>query len=549
MFDTSKQLIMCNQSYRDLYSIPDELAVPGTHLKAMLEHRVSLGNYEGQDTEAYVARLMKLVEDKNPIVRKTELADGRIVRIKQQPVHGIGWISMHEDVTEHARAEALVAHLARHDALTGLPNRVALEERISSALGRESEGENAAVLSIDLDRFKHVNDTLGHPAGDALLKAVAERLRNAVRERDTVARFGGDEFAIVQVGPSQPQAARALARRVVESLSMPYKIDGHDISIGASVGIAFAPAHGSSPDELLKFADVALYRAKERGRGHEQCFEPNMHAALQDRRHLELDLRSALASDQLILHYQPIVDVATGEVICCEALLRWPHPTRGMTPPAEFIPLAEQVGLISALGEWVLHKACAEAAAWPANINVAVNVSPTQFGDAKIVSSVERVLAASGLASHRLELEITEDVLLSANESNLAVLRRLRSQGVRIVMDDFGSGYSSLSYLNSFAMDKIKLDGSFVDQMASDHTCAAIVRAIIGLCKELHITTVAERVDCPQQLAMLLAEACGQVQGFLLARPMPASELKDLWGKNFKLPALSSASAEPACAA
>ena len=274
MFDVSKRLIMCNPSYRDLYSVPDDLAVPGTPLRAMLDHRVSQGNFEGQDKETYVARLMKLVEEKDPVVRRTELADGRIIRIKQKQVDGIGWISMHEDITEAARAEAMVAHLARHHALTDLPNRVALGECISKALERLEDGESAAVLSIDLDRFKHVNDTLGHPVGDVLLRVVADRLRATIREGDTIARFGGDEFAVVQVGAVQPQAARALAQRVVDSMSKPFSIEGHEISIGASVGIAIAPMHGTSAAELFKVADMALYRAKDEGRGQAQCFDP-----------------------------------------------------------------------------------------------------------------------------------------------------------------------------------------------------------------------------------------------------------------------------------
>lgn len=273
MFDINKCLIMCNQSYRDLYSVPDHLAVPGTHLKAMLDHRVSLGNFEGHDKEAYVASLMKLVEEKDPVVRKAELADGRIIRIKQKQVDGIGWISMHEDITEAARAEAMVAHMARHDALTALPNRVALGESISKALERLEEGGSAALLSIDLDRFKLVNDTLGHPVGDALLRAVADRLRATVREGDTVARFGGDEFSIVQERATQPHSAHALAQRIVQGMSEPFDIDGHVISIGASVGIAIAPMHGASADELFKFADAALYRAKDEGRGRAHCFE------------------------------------------------------------------------------------------------------------------------------------------------------------------------------------------------------------------------------------------------------------------------------------
>jgi diguanylate cyclase (GGDEF)-like protein len=436
-----------------------------------------------------------------------------------------------------AGSRARVRHQALHDGLTGLPNRLLLQERLGQALAHARRGGTGAagggavaVLCLDLDRFKPVNDTLGHAVGDALLCAAAERLRGHVREEDTVARLGGDEFAILQAGVAQPEGAGALARRLVEALGQPFEVDGHQLVVGASVGIALAPGDGADPDDLLKKADMALYRAKADGRGTFRSFEPGMDAKLHARRLLELDLRKALASGGFELHYQPLVDLRTGAIAAFEALLRWPHPSRGMVPPAEFVPLAEEVGLIVPLGEWVLHRACEDAAGWPGEVRVAVNLSAVQFRGDALVPSVVAALAASGLPAERLELEITEGVLLQDGEATLATLRDLRALGVRVAMDDFGTGYSSLGYLRSFPFDKIKIDRSFVGELGASPDCEAIVRAVTGLGGSLGIATTAEGVETAEQLERLRAEGCDEAQGYHLGRPMPAREAALLLG-------------------
>jgi diguanylate cyclase (GGDEF)-like protein len=386
------------------------------------------------------------------------------------------------------------------------------------------------VLCLDLDHFKAVNDTLGHPVGDALLRTVGERLRSVLRETDTVARLGGDEFAVLQGagGDPQPQAASALAKRVVDLVGRPYALEGHLVNVGASVGVALAPADGEDADALLKAADLALYRAKEEGRGTWRFFEPGMDARMRARRALELDLRKALALREFELAYQPQLDLGSDRVAGFEALLRWQHPERGLIPPAEFVPLAEEIGLIAPIGEWVLRTACREAAGWPEGVGVAVNLSPAQFKSHHLVPAVRAALAASGLPGRRLELEITEGVLLQDNEANLATLRELRALGVRVAMDDFGTGYSSLSYLRSFPFDKIKIDRSFVSGLATDPESAAIVRAIAGLGASLGMATTAEGVETAEQMRRIRAEGCLQVQGYLVSRPVPAAEVAAL---------------------
>jgi diguanylate cyclase (GGDEF)-like protein len=387
------------------------------------------------------------------------------------------------------------------------------------------------VLYLDLDRFKSVNDTLGHPVGDALLCAVTERLGRLVRGTDTVARLGGDEFAILQVGAQQPTGAKALAARIIESLAQPFEIDGHQIVIGTSVGVALAPTDGREPDQLLKNADMALYRAKADGRGIYHFFQPEMDAQMQARRMLELDLRKAMSADEFELHYQPKIDLATNKVGGFEALLRWKHPVRGFVSPAEFIPLAEEIGLIVPLGEWVLKQACTEAAKWDNRLSVAVNLSAAQFRSSTLVLSVVSALGSSGLAASRLELEITETVLLHDTAAVLQSLHQLRDLGVRTSMDDFGTGYSSLSYLRSFPFDRIKIDRSFVGEVTKNNDCVAIIRAVVSLGASLGMETTAEGVETEEQLEILRAEGCTQAQGYLFSPARPASELPALLQK------------------
>jgi diguanylate cyclase (GGDEF)-like protein/PAS domain S-box-containing protein len=432
------------------------------------------------------------------------------------------------DVTERRKAEARVAHMAHHDGLTELPNRVLYQERLREGLGRSAPGKSVAVLCIDLDLFKNVNDSFGHPIGDRLLQMVADRLRLEVRGNNLVARLGGDEFAVVMASDVSPKEANDYAARLIEVLSAPYDIDGIDVVIGASIGIALSPGDGESSEELMRNADMALYRAKSEGGGVHHFFEKEMDRQAQKRRDMELDLRRAFANGEFELHYQPLVDLVVDRVTGFEALLRWKHPEKGMISPADFIPVAEDIGLIVGLGEWVLREACAEAVKWPDEIKVAVNLSPVQFRSRNLVQVVIGALAYSGLSPLRLELEITESIFLAETEANLAILHQLRELGVRISMDDFGTGYSSLSYLRSFPFDKIKIDRSFVKDLAERPDCGAIVRAISGLGRSLNITTTAEGVETVEQLDWLRAEGCNEVQGFLFSAAKPAAEIAHL---------------------
>jgi diguanylate cyclase (GGDEF)-like protein len=454
-----------------------------------------------------------------------EIGDGRTIAVSHQPMTDGGWVATYEDITDRRQAEARIAHLAQHDVLTDLPNRALFLQRLEEALGRvRRQGESVAVLSVDLDRFKSVNDTLGHPAGDKLLCEVARRLSGCLREADTVARFGGDEFAILQIGRDQPRDADALARRIAEVIAAPYDLDGIEVAVGTSLGISVAPGDGVEAEELLKNADMALYRAKADGRGAHRFFEAEMDAQLQARRLLELDLRQALAREEFELHYQPLVNLRTNAVVGYEALLRWHHPDRGVVSPSLFIPVAEEIGLVSSIGEWVIREACKEAASWPDHLKVAVNLSSVQFRGRGLVPVIVSALAISGLPAHRLELEITESVLLQDNEATLATLHQMRSLGTRIAMDDFGTGFSSLSYLRSFPFDKIKIDRSFVRD-SSRPDCLAIVQSVASLAANLHMSTTAEGIETAEQLERVREAGCTEGQGFLFARPKPAREL------------------------
>ncbi len=436
-----------------------------------------------------------------------------------------GYLVAVVDITERRKAEARIAYMAHHDGLTNLPNRELYQERLKQAL---DSNRRVAVLCVDLDLFKNVNDSYGHPMGDRLLKQVADRLRSQVRGNNLAARLGGDEFAVILASDVSPNEASDFAARLIGALSAPYEIDGNEVVIGASIGIALSPGDGATGEELLRNADMALYRAKGDGRGVHRFFEREMDRQAQKRREMELDLRRAFANGEFELHYQPLVDIAADKISGFESLLRWRHPEKGMISPAEFIPVAEDIGLITSLGEWVLREACNEAVKWPDQVKVAVNLSAVQFRSRNLVQVVISALANSGLSPKRLELEITESVFLAETEANLAILHQLRELGVSISMDDFGTGYSSLSYLRSFPFDKIKIDRSFVKDLAKRSDCVAIVRAISGLGRSLNITTTAEGVETMDQLDWLRAEGCNEVQGFLFSGAKPASEVEQL---------------------
>lgn len=426
----------------------------------------------------------------------------------------------------------MITFLARHDHLTGLPNRLLFQERMQDSMRGISAGSGLAVLCLDLDRFKAVNDILGHSAGDALLRTVADRLRECTRSPDLVARLGGDEFVVIQAGVTHPSDASALATRILDSLAGTSRVEGHNVNIRATIGIALCPADGNSADDLLRHADIALYRAKLTDPGTCCFFEPEMGAQVEARRELETGLRNALACNEFELFYQPLYNVESKEVIAVEALIRWRHPSRGMVAPDEFIPIAEDTGLIVPIGEWVLKTACAAAAQWPPHISVAVNLSPAQFKSRNLADAVRDALRAASLPGNRLEIEITEAVLMLNSEDTLKVLHEMRDLGARISMDDFGTGYSSLSYLRSFPFDKIKIDRSFIRDLTGTGGAVAIVRAISGLGNSLSLATTAEGVETREQFAILAAEGCTEVQGFLFSRPVPESELQPLFGSN-----------------
>jgi diguanylate cyclase (GGDEF)-like protein/PAS domain S-box-containing protein len=524
MFDAKGKVLLFNERYSEITGLTADELKSSTLLQIIQARKTGV---KTQQPEEFAARVMAAAHEGKQLTMSVDRVDGRKIRVLAQPMSDGGWVATLEDVTEWQKAQAQIFHMARHDALTNLPNRTLFRERLEAALMRVPRGEKVSVLCIDLDRFKPVNDTLGHLVGDELLKQVASRLSGCVREIDTVARIGGDEFAIVQSGPELDAAdIAAAAQRLVDTVGEPYTVGDHQIVIGASIGISVAPEDDTNSELLLRNADLAMYRAKSDGRGTYRFFEAGMDARAQARRILDLELRGALARNEFELHYQPIYSLNTNEILEFEALLRWNHPLRGQISPGDFIRVAEETGLINQIGEWVLHRACSDAAGWSRPISVAVNISPVQFRNPGLVKIVTETLAKSNLAPERLEIEITEAVLLDESETTLGILHELRGLGVRISMDDFGTGYSSLGYLRSFPFDKIKIDQSFIRDLTTRVDAMAIVRAVTSLGKSLGIATTAEGVETADQVSALKAEGCTEVQGFFYAPPCPAQEVE-----------------------
>jgi len=544
VFDGQQRLLLFNRQFAEIYDLdPSQLWV-GMTLRDVVDLRYAAGTGPDMTPERYAAWRDRIGIAEQVTDTEVTLSNGRVQLIHHEPIAGGGWVATFEDITQRRRMEARVRHMAHHDALTGLPNRALFAERLEHALARlrgearledhraapAAEDRLVAVLFLDLDHFKDVNDTLGHAAGDQLLRMVAVRIGHCTRDGDTLSRLGGDEFAVLLEGLSDAEQAQDAAQRISAAISAPFVLDGHEAQVGISIGIALCARgdpEGADPALLLRQVDTALYQAKAEGRGRHRFFQARMHIVLHRRKELERDLRRALAEGGLEVHYQPIWGLAPQRIIGAEALVRWHHPEHGMLPPAEFIPLAESEGLIGEIGAWVLRAACTRAARWQ-GLCLAVNLSPEQVRRPGLVELVTTVLAETGLAANRLELEITEGLLLQDTAATLATIGRLRGLGVGVALDDFGSGCSSLSYLRRFPFSKLKIDRSFIAGMAADAGTAAIVQAVMALGRSLAMRVVAEGVETEEQLELLRAMRCDEVQGFLLGRPSPAETFESL---------------------
>jgi diguanylate cyclase (GGDEF)-like protein len=526
-FSGDKKLVVCNNRYRELYNLKLESTRPGTPFAEIVDQRFAAGTMPSCTRDEYIRACEATVLSGERRQANQELINGRTILVTHQPMPWGGWVATHDDITERREADRHISFLAHHDVLTGLMNRAAFAEKLDDAVARMKRyNEPFAVLMLDLDRFKNVNDTLGHPAGDQLLRETAQRLKSSLRETDVLARLGGDEFAIIQSGETDPpQAATSLANRILKIIAQPFNIDGNVVSVGTSIGVAFAPNDSGQSTDMLKMADLALYAAKGAGRQGFCFFEPAMLEAMDNRRQLEEELRAAISNREFELHYQALIDVNTSRQAGFEALVRWRSPTRGLVMPDAFIPLAEETKLIVPLGAWILQQACADAMHWPSHIRVSVNLSPVQLSQPDLLEIVLCALVETGLAPERLELEITETALFKNDLDCVKLIRQLKNLGVSIALDDFGTGYSSLSFLTTIPFDKIKIDRSFTSNLTTRADCAAIVAAVLALGRTLDTETVAEGVETEEQLAIVKAAGVSLVQGYLFGRPRPASEL------------------------
>ena len=528
MFDPTGQLLLCNAPYVKIYDLPPALYTPGAQLEDILSHLFDIGMSTSGTREEYIAWRRSVIARGK--FGKTEhiLNNGRTIMMQHHPMADGGWVSTHEDITEQRQSEARIQHLARHDSLTDLPNRIEFLEQMAKTEAALRRGEMAAVLYVDLDHFKAVNDTLGHAVGDEVIKQASARLWGCTRETDILARLGGDEFALLLRPIASAADAARVAERLIKSISAPMLINGQSVTIGVSIGIAIGPGDGIQTDTLLKNADLALYKAKDDGRSTYHFFEAGMDAQLRQRRAIEMGLRQALEKNEMQLVYQPLLGLTENRVTCVEALLRWEHAGETISP-VDFIPIAEDTGLIVSIGEWVLRAACRTAASWPDNVRVAVNLSPAQFKQRDLVAQVQAALSAANLPASRLELEITESLLLAQSDSVLAMLHTLRSMGVRISLDDFGTGYSSLSYLRSFPFDKIKIDRSFIRDLTTAPGSLAIIQAVIGLGKALGMLTTAEGIETQDQFDLVRNQGVSEVQGYLFSPPIGSEALDRLF--------------------
>jgi diguanylate cyclase (GGDEF)-like protein len=532
MFDSQQRLIVCNRMYREIYGLPAEIARPGTPLAEIVRFHVR--RETGIEDPDAIAKQSKWIDHHVSELARgrtfsyvQELKDGRTILVTNQPLASGGWVDLQEDITEKRRAEQKITWLARHDTLTEIPNRYHFREQLEHVLAGIEPPNGVAIHWIDLDNFKGVNDTLGHPVGDALLKSVADRLQGAIRGPDLVARLGGDEFAVMQRNVKSKGDAERLAGRLLRAIGEPHYVAGNVLQIDGSIGIAIAPEHGRTVDDVLKNVDVALYKAKSRGGKNFAFFEPGEDDEIRDRHQIEADLKFALERGEFSLDYQPIVDVTASEVTSFEALLRWHHPKRGLIGPSEFIPIAEKTGSIVPIGEWVLQQACRDAAGWPEPVKVSVNLSSVQFDGGDLVAATERALQLSGLPASRLELEITESVLLSDSAQTRETMHQLQKLGVHIALDDFGTAFASLKYLHAFPFDKIKIDRSFVNE-SDRRDCIAIVHAVTKLAAALNMATVAEGIETRAQFTNVTDAGCNEAQGFYFSRPVPSSKVGEV---------------------
>jgi diguanylate cyclase (GGDEF)-like protein len=526
LYDASARIITCNQPYLDMFGLSPDVAKPGCTMQRLIAHRKETGSFDG-DVDEFCDAIIRTVRLGKATRQLTQAPGGRAIEIINRPLKGGGWVATIEDITERTRADEKIAHLAHFDGLTDLPNRLLFRTRLEQALQALRPDEQLAVLYIDIDEFKSVNDALGHPIGDELLKGVADRLRVCLNQADVAARLGGDEFAVIQTAIRDRAETTRLVDDIHAAIRQPFQCAGHLITTDASIGIAVAPGDGVDLDQLLTNADLALYGAKGDGRRTHRFFEAGMDHRARARRSLEFELRQAISDGGLEAYYQPVVNIGDGKISSCEALLRWRHPERGMISPAEFIPIAEDSGLINELGQWVLNAACAEAVHWPDHVRVAVNVSPVQFRSRTLALNVAAALAASGLPPSRLELEITEAVLIR-DDAALDALHQLRSLGIRIALDDFGTGYSSLSYLQRFPFDKIKIDRSFIRDIAGPGASSSIVQAVVNIAAASDMTTTAEGVETEQQRNLLYILGCTEMQGYLFSPAVPVAEVRRL---------------------
>jgi diguanylate cyclase (GGDEF)-like protein len=521
MFDAEQKIVVSNARYGEIYHLSPDQIKPGTSLRQVLEYRREKGTNFDMAPEAYVKLNVKKASELR------ELADGRVFAITRHTMPNGGWLTTHEDITERAQNEKRIAFLAHHDLLTSLANRALFAEKLDDAAKRlQRHGTIFSVLMLDLDKFKNVNDTLGHPAGDQLLVEVAQRLRSSLRDTDVLARLGGDEFAIIQENEkNQSEGAIALALRIIGLIEQPFDLNGHRVGVGVSIGIAFAPEHGTNTEILLKKADVALYAAKSGGRNDFRVFQPELTEAADIQKSMEGELRDALSRSEFELHYQPVVDVKTRRVCGAEAFVYWHHPSKGLLAPDQFLPFAETTGLMQPLGEWVLQQACVDAAAWPPHIRIAINISSVQFNTGNLFDVVRCALVDSGLSPERLELEISDISLLEkGHAAHLLTIRQLKNLGVSIVLDNCGAGYFSASYLANFPFDKIKIDKSITQGLASRRDCAAVVASVLALARGLHIATAAKGVENTEQFESLQAAGIDFAQGYLFSPPVPHCE-------------------------